>query len=157
MRNFTVLLLLLVLFYSVFLLITKPLHQNKIPEKREKTHVEKLLTESSKIPQDTEVFGTENQELDLPAEEYSKKSEFSKSEEKQNETEIPVHHEDSADNKNKNENYVSIPQNTKQNNAYKSVTQELYEKYGNNPNAEVSQEDLQKYMIKMIDAIQKQQ
>lgn len=129
MRNFTVTLMLLVLFLSLTFAIFQPTPTVKQaqPIKKEKSHIEKLLTEPAlkkEIIEETETF-------------VKKTEEPKKIEPK--ETEPIVQEEEKR-----------VEEQTERAQDNYQMIDELMKKYNNDPNAEISTEDFNKYVNQML-------
>lgn len=179
MRIFMVGFLIFILGSSLALLIFKPMFNKNNAEniQDENSRVEKLITGKNDIAQKTtnheEIksnFKPFEDELDLKPNKYIPP-------ERPNHEEYMVKHDNTNPSKkvivNENIHYESIKNITPEQNQInekaikefenqmnsnqnlKSVTNELKEKYNNNPNAEVSNDDINYFMIKLLDSMQK--
>ncbi len=160
MRNFIVAFMILILFSSIMFVMLRPVNnQTEKKQLKEKSHVEKLLTEPAKYNQkeDNEIFNSEEKEIreirepeKIITDMFKEEVQFTKEDEdiKTNSQQID---------KNEKKVIKQFTDSTQSNANYQSVTKELIEKYGNNPNAEVSEEDVQKFMIKMLKTATPQQ
>ncbi|MBR1942743.1 hypothetical protein IJ843_03290 [bacterium] len=139
MRNFIVAFMLLVLLSSIMFVIFRPVQINEVKQKSgEKSHVEELLT------------GTKKEkyiEEDSPADDNAKTEEIS--DKTDDFTEYPFQNEPPTE-KERNEKPV-INDYINSNSSLHDITKELSEKYANNPNAEVSAEDMEKFMLKILE------
>lgn len=155
MRNFIVAFMVLILLSSIMFVILRPVgtHSEK-KVNNEKSHVEKLLTEPAYYDHqennDIKDEETEKKELREPEKiitdmfnEYAQES-------------SPANNSETAQTTDKKA-VKQIDEKTQYGENYQSITNELMEKYGNNPNAEVSEEDVQKFMIKMLQTATPQQ
>lgn len=150
MRNFIVAFMILILFSSIMFVMLRPVNnQTEKKQLKEKSHVEKLLTEPAIYNQkeNNENFNTEEKEIREIREPEKIITDMFKEEVQENE-DIKTNSQQFDENEQKA--LKQITDNTQSNANYQSVTKELIEKYGNNPNAEVSEEDVQKFMIKML-------
>ena len=150
MRNFIVAFMILILFSSIMFVMLRPVdNQTEKKQLKEKSHVEKLLTEPAIYNQkeNNENFNTEDKEIREIREPEKIITDMFKEEVQENE-DIKTNSQQFDENEQKA--LKQITDNTQSNANYQSVTKELIEKYGNNPNAEVSEEDVQKFMIKML-------
>ena len=150
MRNFIVAFMILILFSSIMFVMLRPVNNQTEKKKlKEKSHVEKLLTEPAIYNQkeNNENFNTEEKEIREIREPEKIITDMFKEEVQENE-DIKTNSQQFDENEQKA--LKQITDNTQSNANYQSVTKELIEKYGNNPNAEVSEEDVQKFMIKML-------
>ena len=140
MRNFTVTLMLLVLFLSLTFAIFQPTPTVKQaqPVKKEKSHIEKLLTEPTlkkEIIEETETF-------------VKKTEEPEKIEPK--ETEPIVQEEVKEAEPEKLEEEKRVEEQTERAQDNYQMIDELMKKYNNDPNAEISAEDFNKYVNQML-------
>lgn len=150
MRNFIVAFMILILLSSIMFVILRPVSSHSEKNvKSEKSHVEKLLTEPAIYNQkeNNENFNTEEKEIREIREPEKIITDMFKEEVQENE-DIKTNSQQFDENEQKA--LKQITDNTQSNANYQSVTKELIEKYGNNPNTEVSEEDVQKFMIKML-------
>lgn len=161
MRNFIVLFMILVLFSLIMLLITKPVTsdiENK--DTKEKSHVEKLLTEQSKEEKnknnDIQEMSSENDTGKIITDVFSETIYIKPQSNKNDPQEIDKTPQPFNKNQQMNE-IQELTEKTKSDKNFQNISNELIEKYGNNPNAEVSEEDVQHYMIKMIETMQNKQ
>ena len=158
MRNFIVAFMLVILLSSIMFVILKPMQSTKINiQNKEKTNVEKLLTEpttqTSSNPQ--EMTAKEKKETIEQILENFNNSNDNKLPVKEIKEEQPKNKQNITDNKQQiSEKEIN---KTEVNNNYKNIQEELSRKYGNDPNAEISQEDFQNFMLKIIEASQQQQ
>lgn len=148
MRNFIVAFMVLILLSSIMLVILRPIPQSeqKAPSK-EKSHVEELLTGSdNKLnnQEDEKNINIEEKKQSIDELTFDKNN-FN---ENMNNNYIPpqnISNTPSEEKKTETENYKVI------NNNLQDITKELSEKYGNNPNAEVSPEDIEFFMLKLLE------
>lgn len=153
----------LILISSIILIFVFPVHKAEThAQKTEKTHVEKLLTGNSQEVQKENTGETDNLPLkndkktdvyseyfyvpseslnngNLNGKNLSDKTDFTKNSSLDKNTSDVLKH--AVDDVNSNE-------------SYRRVSKELSEKYGNNPNAQVSEEDMVKYTVKMLQSVQ---
>ena len=150
MRNFIVAFMVLILLSSIMFVILRPVgtHSEK-KVNNEKSHVEKLLTEPTSYVQqkNNEISDEETEKKEIREPEKIITDMFSEytQEENSTNTEVPQ-----AIDENDKKALKQITDTAKNDANYQSITNELMEKYGNNPNAEVSDDDVQKFMIKML-------
>ncbi|MBR2526772.1 hypothetical protein IKE67_09935 [bacterium] len=158
MRNFIVAFMLVILLSSIMFVILRPIQPAQINQsKKEKSNVEKLLTEPAKNTEEpySEMSSEEKKEVidDILQQFEPNNNPELQIKEKHNEIEI-------SQTQNATENKQETTKNdvapARDNNSFKDIQDELNKKYGNDPNAEVSQEDLQKILIKMLESTQKQ-
>jgi len=139
MRNFIVAFMLLVLLSSIMFVILRPIQINEVKQKSdEKSHVEELLT------------GTKKEkyiEKDSSADDNANIEEISDNTD--NFTEYTFQNEPPTE-KERNEKPV-INDYVNSNSSLQDITKELSEKYDNNPNAEVSVEDMEKFMLRILE------
>lgn len=158
MRNFIVAFMVMILLSSIMFVLLRPINTSSEKKvKTEKSHVEKLLTEpATHNQQENKTFDTEKEETEekRQIQEPEKIITDLFKEETQVTNEIP---EPKTQQNNEKNVVKQITDNAKNNENYQSITNELMEKYGNNPNAEVSEEDVQRYMIKMLQTATPQQ
>lgn len=163
MRSFIVAFMVLILISSIILVFVFPVHKTETHAKKaEKTYVEKLLTGTLQEMQKENTEGADSLSVNndkktdvyseyfyVPSEsfnngnsngkELSNKADFSQNSSLDKNTSDVLRH--AADYANSNE-------------SYRRVSKELSEKYGNNPNAQVSEEDMVKYTVKMLQSVQ---
>lgn len=150
MRNFIVAFMVLILLSSIMFVILRPVSTHSEKKiKSEKSHVEKLLTEPTSYVQqkNNEISDEETEKKEIREPEKIITDMFSEytQEENSTNTEVPQ-----AIDENDKKALKQITDTAKNDANYQSITNELMEKYGNNPNAEVSDDDVQKFMIKML-------
>lgn len=182
MRSFMVGFLIFILASCLTLLIFKPMFikDNKNEDSVEKSRVEELLSgeknntsEENHAKEITSDFKPFEDEIDfehhdfIPPErpnhdEYANKQNNSSYPENLN---LPDHLKaediDKLTSKNQNmideKTYKEFENKINDNPKLKAVTNELKEKYKNNPNAEVSNEDINYFMLKMLESSQSNQ
>ena len=152
MRNFTVAVMILILFLSITFAIFKPMPAQEKPKNtdiEEKTYVEKLVTEpNATINTNKEQVFTYSNEI----QNNTKKIEFQHVKKEQASSDENV--QQKVRQKTSDTDKIEIPQNTNRN--FENISQELANKYHNDPKAVVSDEDFNYFMQKMIEqSIQK--
>lgn len=158
MRNFIVAFMLVILLSSIMFVILKPVQPAPInTDKKEKTNVEKLLTEPSESSQKTYNEMSSEQKKEVIDDILQQFEPNNKPEpqipQKTDKFEIPQ--PTTLTQNNPPQQKIELPP-APENSSIKNIQDELTKKYGNDPNAEVSQEDLQKILIKMLESTQKQ-
>lgn len=140
MRNFTVTLMLLVLFLSITFAIFQPTPTVKQvqPVKKEKSHIEKLLTEPALKKEIIEETATFVEKTEEPKRIEPKV------------TEQIVQEEVKEANPEKLEEEKIVEEQTKRAQDNYQMIDELMKKYNNDPNAEISTEDFNKYVNQML-------
>ncbi len=147
MRNFIVAFMVLILLSSIMFVMLRPVNNHTEKKQlKEKSHVEKLLTEQ--VPNEPEK-NTENTEPEKIITEVFDENIYIPSKTKDYTKPQPFAE--------KNTELNQINETEKNNTNYQSITNELMEKYDNNPDAIVTEEDLQKLMIKILQTATQQQ
>ena len=150
MRNFTVMFMILILFLSIFFAIFKPPLKNSefTDTQNEKTYVEKLLTEpkTTEIEQQTEIESQKRFE-NVEKSNIHENNDYLK---KISQTKVENINSQTENFNTSNENLTPIKEESS-NTRYEQISKELSEKYNNNPNAEISEEDLKYFLQKLID------
>lgn len=150
MRNFTIAFMILILFLSITFAIFKPMPaQNNAQnnEYKEKTYVEKLVTEPN-ATHDNREYSQTNFDSSLATHENTPQK--INTEYNQNENILPQNEVEKPKNIIKED--IKLP---RPNRNYENISKELSEKYNNNPNAEVSDEDFKYFLQKTIEQSQK--
>lgn len=147
MRNFTIAFMILILFLSITFAIFKPMPaQNNIQseEYKEKTYVEKLVTEPN---------ATHNENREFYQTNFEKTSTINtniqqeiNTENKKNENILPRNETEKPKSIIKED--IRLP---KTNRSYENISKELSDKYNNDPNAVVSEEDFNYFIQKTIE------
>lgn len=158
MRNILLLFLLLILMFSVFSLFWKSIldAKNNKNEEKQPTRVEKLVKgeNNNDVEHENRNILEEYIEPEIPPEDRR----FSQRRMEPSEERFELQENSRTINKpEKNQQLESIMQNS-ENIDFKQISpeniqainEELIKKYGNNPNAEVSEEDLQKIIEQII-------
>lgn len=157
MRSFIVSFMLIILFSSIMFVILKPIQPAQINNKvREKSNVEKLLTEPAPTPAPQDMTAKEKKDT---IDDILKQFETDSNKRIPPELETKDTQEKMQSSKaNPDESNRIEPQkqafNINTNNKFQDLQGELTKKYGNNPDAEVSQEDIQEVFIKLLDSTQ---
>lgn len=152
MRNFIIAFMLLILLSSIMFVILRPVStRNTTTEKTEKSHVEKLLTEPSQVQEQKEIEQEKEPEK-IITDVFNESIYIPQRKEEYQEKPTPQPFEQI----NQTQKIEKLTEMNKSDKNYQSISNELMQKYGNNPNAEVSEEDIQNFMIKMLDVVQRQ-
>lgn len=160
MRNFIVSFMLVILLSSLMFVILKPMHPAQIDNKsHEKSNVEKLLTEPSDKQANTYQEMSANQKKEI-IDELLKQFEEKEKENSNTQTLPPPEEIPRTQKINLSQNNQSAPKNEINsdlgNNSIKNMQEELSKRYNNDPNAEISDEDVQNLLMQMLESIQKQ-
>jgi len=161
MRNFIVAFMLVILLSSIMFVILRPIQPTQVNnDKKEKSNVEKLLTEPSQTPQNSyhEMSSADKKEI---IDEILQRFQKDKDEEKvqveqkniQQAQEVKPENnskKETTSNNNQQQNPQEINLPMISNEQYKNLQEELIKKYGNNPNAEIPPEDVQAIFFKML-------
>ena len=150
-RKMIIIFMLFIVSFSVLLAILKPKSTNTTASKEENTHLEKMLY-NKKSTSDTQ---KSTQNVDFTTDNHFEKE--LKIEQKKVEETPPI--DDVQINNIKREsNHAKRPtlDTPKEIKSYTTIQKELSEKYNNDPNAEVSEEDILKYMNKVIESLPQQ-
>lgn len=161
MRNFIVAFMLVILLSSIMFVILRPIQPTQVNnDKKEKSNVEKLLTEPSQTPQNSyhEMSSADKKEI---IDEILQRFQKDKNEEKvqveqkniQQAQEVKPENnskKETTSNNNQQQNPQEINLPMISNEQYKNLQKELIKKYGNNPNAEIPSEDVQAIFFKML-------
>ena len=181
MRNFMVGFLIFILASCLALLIFKPMFikEDKNEASGEKSRVEELITgkesrfnEENNAEEITSNFKPFEDELNFEHHDFipperpnpenfeQLKNNFSLPEDLKLPENLKVEDVNNLTSQQQNmvdeKTYKEIENQINNNPNLKSVTNELKEKYQNNPNAEVSKEDINYFMLKMLESSQKQ-
>ncbi|MBR1680923.1 hypothetical protein IJ707_03935 [bacterium] len=144
--------MLLILLSSIMFVILRPVStRNTTTEKTEKSHVEKLLTEPSQVQEQKEIEQEKEPEK-IITDVFNESIYIPQRKEEYQEKPTPQPFEQI----NQTQKIEKLTEMNKSDKNYQSISNELMQKYGNNPNAEVSEEDIQNFMIKMLDVVQRQ-
>ncbi len=147
MRNFTVAFMILILFLSITFAIFKPMpaqEKTKNSDTEEKSYVEKLVTEpDATLNADNKRVPTYSNEIQSNILERDLIPIIKEQTTPQEEIQPQIKQKIS------NTDKIELPQ--KINGGYENISQELSNKYHNDPNAVVSDEDFNYYMQKLLD------
>ena len=158
MRNFIALFMILILFSLIMLLMIKPVTSDKKNKDiKEKSHVEKLLTTQDNRKEiennDIQEMSSEKDTGKIITDVFNETI-YIKPQSSKNESQEIDNKPQPFDKNQQTKEIHELTEKTKSDKNFQNISNELMEKYSNNPNAEVSEEDLQHYMIKMIESMQ---
>lgn len=155
MRNFIVLFMLFILISSIMFVIIRPVSIKETKnDNTEKTRVEKLISGSKERVDDSVLYEEHHKNMtnvfdEVADVDFKKKTKASGSKVESKQKVQPFIEETRESENNKNQSFEP-------NKNFQDVSRELSEKYGNNPDAEVSEEDINNFMIKMLKTVQNQ-
>lgn len=157
MRNFTIAFMILILFLSITFAIFKPMpaqNNAKNDEFKEKTYVEKLVTEPNATHNENREFYQTNFEKTSNYNEISSQEmnrEISKNENtlQKKETIQPLPQDETINSKIEKRKRMQQQRANRRN--YENISKELSDKYNNDPNAVVSEEDFNYFIKKTIE------
>ena len=157
MRNFIVAFMLVILLSSIMFVILRPIKPAQVNNNpQEKSNVEKLLTEPSQAPQ--EISASQKKEIiDEIMQKLQKNEEIEQYKPQNIQPAEEKKQEKITQNEYKNNSQKHSNRGASSNDPLVILHEELAKKYNNNPNAEISQEDMQKILIQMLEGIQSQQ
>lgn len=159
MRNFTIAFMILILFLSITFAIFKPMPaQNNAQndEFKEKTYVEKLITEPNATHNENREFYQTNFEKtsnynEISSQEINREISQNENNLQKNEFLQPKNLPQSEAINSKTEKRERMQQQRANRRNYENISKELSDKYNNDPNAVVSEEDFNYFIKKTIE------